>query len=116
MDVEERIEELNNRVRRLEENNHRLEITKLHLLKQIMRLKRERALDEFENYTRLNNMEYMRLRLFKKEYYKISHQIKLLERKLEMEKGIKQSGSSKKVNPAAPRAKTLVRKICFVVS
>lgn len=112
MESEESIEELENRLRRVEDSNERMEITKLHLLKQLMRLKRDRALDELLNaeYTRMNKIEIIRYKLLKKEYYKRLHQIKLLERELDRKKGIKQSGSSKKVNPSAPRAKKLVRK------
>lgn len=118
MEAQESIEELENRLRRVEESYDRMEITKLHLLKQLVHLRRERVLDELidEEYGRMENIEVMRCRLLKKKYYKLLYQIKQIEREIERKKGIKQSGPYKKLKPAAPRAKKLVCQKCFTVS
>lgn len=109
MEHQESVEELESRLRRLDETNRILEMNKLHFLKQLMRLKTNKALDELIDgeVSRLKKVELLRYRLLKKEYYQRLHQIKLLRRELDRRRGIKQSGSLKKLSRVPPKPKNL---------
>lgn len=111
MEPQESVQELEDRLRRLDEDYERREINKFYYLKTLMRLKNNRALDDLIDgeVLRLQKVELMRYRLLKREYHQRLHQIKLLRRELDRKRGIKQGGVSKKLSQAAPKVKTLVR-------
>lgn len=115
MSDHETIEELDQRLRVLEEANERLEMTKLHLLKQIMSLKRQRALDVIiqREMVRREQEEIARGRKLKKEYNRRLNKIKQIEREIDRRRGIKQSGTQKL--KASKKAKKLVHPSCFSI-